>query len=190
MNTLIIILLDESGSMGPSKDKVLKAVNDFITNQKSVKEDNAKLYILTFNSTVKTLYSDIPLEEMMDLSELEYQPNGFTALYDAIAEGVNQAEKNKNDGERVICVIITDGEENASRKTKLVDIKKIITDHEATNEWTFVYIGKDPDNWKASSGTKSNNSSGFDTPDSINLTSNPILNFRKTNLTQSNDIFN
>ena len=190
MNTIIIILLDESGSMEDSKDEVLKSVNDFITNQKSVKDDNAKLYLLTFNSFVKTLYSGVPLEDIPLLTENDYQPNGFTALYDAIAEGVNQAEKNKNKEDRVICVIITDGEENSSRKTSLTDIKKIITKQEATNEWSFVYIGKDPDSWKINSGTKSNNSVGYDTPDSINHTSNPIINFRKTNLTQSNDIFN
>jgi len=190
MNSLILILLDESGSMETSKVQVLNSVNKFISEQKSVKNDNAKIYLLTFNSTVKTVYSGISLEDLPLFTEDNYKPSGFTALYDAIAEGVSQVEKNKTNNQRVICVIITDGEENSSKKTTLFDIKKTIIEHEASNDWTFVYIGKDPDKWKVTSGTKSNNSINYDTPDSINTSSNPILNLRMSEQSQSHNIFN
>jgi uncharacterized protein YegL len=175
--------------MDSSKVEVINAVNKFICDQKSIKDDNAKIYFLTFSNVVKTLYSDIALDDIPLLTENTYQPLGFTALYDAIAEGVQQVEKNKKSDDRVICVIITDGEENSSKKTTLSDIQKLIMEHEANNDWTFVYIGKNPDSWKSKSGTKSNNSIDYDTPDSINTSSHPILSFRQSQHTSSNDLF-
>jgi uncharacterized protein with von Willebrand factor type A (vWA) domain len=56
MNTIILMLLDESGSMTASKEEVIKAVNKFICDQKSIKDDNAKVYFLTFSSYVKTIF--------------------------------------------------------------------------------------------------------------------------------------
>ena len=111
MNTHIIILLDESGSMGASKEQVINSVNKFIVDQKSVKDDNAKVYFLKFSSSVTTLYSGISLDDLPLLTKENYQPSGFTALYDAIAEGVDQVEKKKAKEDRAICLIITDGEE-------------------------------------------------------------------------------
>jgi uncharacterized protein with von Willebrand factor type A (vWA) domain len=189
MNTHIIILLDESGSMGASKEQVINSVNKFIVDQKSVKDDNAKVYFLKFSSSVTTLYSGISLDDLPLLTKENYQPSGFTALYDAIAEGVDQVEKKKAKEDRAICLIITDGEENNSRKTNLNDIRKLITKHEAITDWSFVYIGKNPDEWIAQSGTKSNNSLGYDTPDSINLSSHPILSLRKSQNSCSTNLF-
>ncbi len=189
MMSIFLLLLDESGSMNVSKNEVINSFNNFICDQKKVVNDNAKIYLLTFNNFVNTLHSGIPLEEVPLLTEQSYIPHGFTALYDAIAEGVNQVDKIISKEDRVICVLITDGEENSSVKTTLTDVKKIIIDHETNNNWTFVYIGKNPDNWKDTIGTKSNNLISYDTPDSISKSSTPIVNFRNSQKTKSFDIF-
>jgi uncharacterized protein with von Willebrand factor type A (vWA) domain len=189
MNTIILILLDESGSMSASKEEVINAVNKFIGEQKIHKDDNAKLYFLTFCTYVNVLFEDIPLEDFGLIKENFYKPHGFTALYDAIAEGVELVEKNKKSDDRVVCLIITDGKENSSIKTTLTDVRNLIMKHEANNDWTFVYIGKNPDSWKSISGTNSNNSINYDTPDSINLSSHPILSFRQSQQTSTNDLF-
>ena len=76
-----------------------------------------------------------------------YKPGGGTALYDAIAEGVRIADKDKSEEERVICVIMTDGEENSSRETTKEQVRNIISGYEAKGEWTFLYIGENPEKW-------------------------------------------
>ena len=76
----------------------------------------------------------------------------MTALYDAIAEGVRLADKDKTDEERVICVIMTDGEENSSRETTKQQVKDIISGYEAKDDWTFLYIGENPERWTKETG--------------------------------------
>ena len=89
---------------------------------------------------------------MPELSDQNYLPGGMTALYDAIAEGVRIADKDKSVDERVICVIMTDGEENSSRETTKEQVKDIISGHEAKGDWTFLYIGENPDRWVKDTG--------------------------------------
>ena len=59
----------------------------------------------------------VELENVAQLTELDYTPGGSTALFDTIAEVVRFAGKDKTEEERVICVIMTDGEENSSKET-------------------------------------------------------------------------
>jgi len=79
---------------------------------------------------------------------------------------VDLADKLKLADERVICVIMTDGEENSSRTTGLADVKKLITKRESAGDWTFTYIGENPEKWARETGTKSGNTASFDQTDS------------------------
>ncbi|XP_054164100.1 uncharacterized protein LOC128961835 [Oppia nitens] len=145
--TLIIVLLDKSGSMATKKSDVIGGFNTFLNNQQKVVTDAAKMYLLTFNTIVTIVENGVPLESVPELTETNYTPGGGTALYDAIAEGVRVADNDKTDDERVICLIMTDGEENSSRETTKQQVRDIITGHEARGDWSFVYIGEEPDRW-------------------------------------------
>ncbi len=76
-----------------------------------------------------------------------YIPAGKTALFDAISEGIRIADEDKQENERVICVIMTDGEENSSRETTKEQIRKFISGYESRGDWSFLYVGKNPDRW-------------------------------------------
>ena len=102
----------------------------------------------------------VELENVTQLTELDYTPGGGTALYDAIAEGVRLADKDKTEEERVICVIMTDGEENSSKETTKQQVKDIITGHEAKGNWTFLYIGENPEQWVKDTGMKGGRTKG------------------------------
>lgn len=117
MKTLIVIILDESGSMGTKINDVIGGFNGFIDEQKQIKDDEATFYMIKFNTATCVVHSGVPMNEVPHLSTSTYTPGGGTALYDAVAEGVRIAEKGKKIDERVICVIMTDGEENSSRET-------------------------------------------------------------------------
>ena len=96
--------------------------------------------------------SGVALDDVPELTDQTYLPGGMTALYDAIAEGVRLADNDKTEDERVICVIMTDGEENSSRETTEDQVKDIISGQEGRGDWTFLYIGENPDRWVKDTG--------------------------------------
>jgi uncharacterized protein YegL len=191
--TLIIVILDESGSMGTKKSDVMGGFNSFIANQKQLKNDSAKLYFIKFNTVVSVVHKGIALEETPDLTETNYLPGGMTALYDAIAEGVRLAEKDKASDERVICVIMTDGEENSSRETTKEQVKDIISGYEAKGDWTFLYIGENPERWTKDAGMSAAHGIHYDNEQptqSYERANFAVSNFRKSLSKQGVNLFN
>jgi hypothetical protein len=77
----------------------------------------------------------------------------MTALLDAIGTSVDRiqelhgAEINANKAS-VVCIILTDGEENASRYYDFPTIARRIDDLQATEKWSFTFIGADIDAWR------------------------------------------
>ena len=144
--TLIMVILDESASMYKNIDTVLNGFNTFIEEQKKVECDNARLFMIKFNTRVTEMFDGMKLNAIPKFTIDDYYPNGMTALYDAIAKGVSIAEMKQNPGERVICVIMTDGAENSSVEvTNYKDVVNLINNHELMDDWSFIYIGDHPD---------------------------------------------
>ena len=57
--TLIIVILDESGSMDEKKRDVLSGFNQFIADQKKIENDQARLYLVKFNTEVSVVFKGI-----------------------------------------------------------------------------------------------------------------------------------
>lgn len=159
--TLIIVILDESGSMHANKIDMIDGYNSFINNQKMIKCDNARFYLIKFNTDVNVALEAVNLSDVPAMTNNDFIPCGGTALYDAISKGVELAENAKLIDENVICLIITDGEENSSSKTSKADVKKLISKHEEEGDWAFYYIGEKPDQWAFETGTKKKHSVQF-----------------------------
>jgi len=151
-----------------------------------------QIYIKS-NDTVYNFYSKgIPLENVPELNSSNYLPGGMTALYDAISEGVRIAEKDKTEEERVICVIMTDGEENSSRETTKEQVRNIISGCEATGDWTFLYIGENPEQWTRETGISVQN--GIDyvrsaPSENFVRVKGAVLDFRTSKQRQRSDLF-
>lgn len=56
-----------------------------------------------------------PINEVANLTYANYSPNGATALYDAVSLAIETADGQDALFDQIIIVIMTDGEENASR---------------------------------------------------------------------------
>lgn len=138
----IIFILDESGSMSSMGEEPVQAVNNFIEEQKNVVKDNSTFSLYTFNNYVTKVYDDIPLREMKKFTE--YDPDSMTALYDAIGEAIT-TKKSKDKVDGVICVILTDGLNNASTKYTAKTIKSLINEMETKHNWSFIYLGANQD---------------------------------------------
>ena len=137
----IVLILDSSGSMNSQKRDVVAGINETIRQQRKLnQEDNSKVLfnIVSFNDNVLSPTNDT-LESIRYLSDRDYNPTGSTALYDAIGLTINRYRDERN----VIFLIMTDGEENASRKYNYEMITGLIKEMKDYKNWNFIYLSED-----------------------------------------------
>lgn len=132
----IILILDESTSMSEHKDSYIKGVNSLLSTQK-FQNPMANFTLIKFASNITTVCVDSKIYTLPEFTEKHYNPNGVTALYDAIGEGINL--KCGNNINNVIMIIITDGEDNHSSKYTFQSISDKIK-YFKSRGWEFVFI--------------------------------------------------
>lgn len=133
----IIVLLDESGSMGDLNKEPVNAVNLFINSQKNaVKEEGSvcNFSFYTFNTETKCINLNTPIQEVKDF--VDYEPEGGTALFDCICRAIEE----KKDKENVVFVILTDGQDRDSKNFTQAETKQKINQQETEKNWKFVYL--------------------------------------------------
>ena len=161
--TDLIYIGDRSGSMGSMGCEPLSACNAFIQTQKegSDPDTDSHLYLWLFDQTVKKHPSSGLLQTFEPLTE--YPLGGTTALYDAIGHAVTDYDSTGRNNP-VVCVILTDGVENASQDFNAVQIRNLITDRQAPQgEWKFVFLAANQDAFLSgeSLGMKRDNCANF-----------------------------
>jgi len=140
----IVVILDASSSMDTMGSEPVDSINNFFEEQKKNGDFNGTLVI--FNEKVNILYQNVKSCDIKPLTKEEYNPKGMTALRDAIGKTiVIQKEKKTKKG---ICLIITDGLENASVEFDDESIKKLIKEMETDYNWNFNYIGANQNSFK------------------------------------------
>ncbi len=108
------LLIDNSTSMSSKRERVIAAVVGFAELSNPADE----IFVLAFNENVHEAWAPRLLEES-DLGDLRatLQRNiaarGKTALYDAIARGLERLSRGRH--ARQVLVIVSDGSDNASR---------------------------------------------------------------------------
>jgi Mg-chelatase subunit ChlD len=146
--TIIAYALDESGSMGACQDAVLSGFAEYLaTLRRTPEADKAAFFLVKFNTTVLPVHRGVSLAEVPDLTPATYQPNGNTALYDAVMEVITAVDRRLAPEDRVLVIVHTDGQENSSRRYRKADVVQAIRAREARGNWTFVYLGADQDAW-------------------------------------------
>jgi hypothetical protein len=139
----IVAILDMSGSMQAIEQKTRTAFDDFFADQKQQKE-GAIASLVVFNNTCRTVFDGIRLNEVVQLSNQDYAPNGGTALYDAIGATLTRYRTIKVP---TICVILTDGQENASSVFTQTMVRDLIGSMRNEEKWEFVYLGANQDSF-------------------------------------------
>jgi hypothetical protein len=149
--TLIVVILDESGSMNWHRTAIIKSFNKFIDKQKSIEDDTARIVLVKFNRYTKFVYNLIPIAEAKHITSDDYRPDGDTALYDAINESLGAAEVNRESNEFVHFVIFTDGQDNCSKIPKSKINEKIRSLNE-NKWWKISYFGTHHYEWSQNTG--------------------------------------
>lgn len=165
MKTMIALILDRSGSMGGRENDVVGGVNSFIAEQQKL-PDPATIAMVRFDTGPAERFRPMAtLAECKPLERNEYQPRGGTALLDAVGQTITALDEDwkREQPERCICVIVTDGEENSSSEYKKEQIKQMIQARQDSGKWAFIYLGANVDAfYEASSmGVSAANTAGY-----------------------------
>ena len=147
--TLVCMIVDESGSMGPYVQATIDGYNEFLSGQEKDGDLTYVSLIKFEGGQVKKPYTKVHVKDAPRLSTELYQPAGVTNLLDAIGQTISDVDKLLNeiseaDRPAVVIVIQTDGQENASREYTYETIKALVKDREE-NEWTFMFLGANID---------------------------------------------
>ena len=149
--THIAVLLDRSGSMEAVKDETISGFNYFLKEQKAA-GDNASFTLVQFDSeSTDVVHEARPVRDVPNLNGDTYQPRGSTPLLDALGETINSTGRtlaaipDTNRPDKVVFVVITDGEENASHKFTKSQVKEMIDHQSEKYNWQFIYLGANQD---------------------------------------------
>jgi len=150
----IIFVIDESGSMQGSNSDVIGGFNSFVERQKNENPGKITVSLYKFHDLVTRVISNKPAAKVRNLTNEDYTPSGFTALYDAIGKAIYETDKQlyaqpeKERPDKIMVVIITDGQENASKEFSATAIKSSICTHEELLHWSFIFLGSGLDNFQ------------------------------------------
>jgi hypothetical protein len=140
---LVNVILDKSGSMNSKVQDVVGGFNLYISELAKEPAVEYGFTLTLFDTAVAMKYNSVPLAQVGKLDESSYRPSGNTALLDAIGNTVQTVNSARFD--KIITVIMTDGEENSSREWTLQGIRELVRSKESVGNWTFVFLGANLD---------------------------------------------
>lgn len=124
--------------------------NSMLQKQKEV-EGECLITTVLFDNRYELLHDRIDIRAVRPITDKEYYVGGSTALLDAIGRTIHKiasAQKHTAEdyrAEKVMFVIITDGEENASREYSPDKVKAQIELEKSRYGWEFVFLGANID---------------------------------------------
>jgi uncharacterized protein YegL len=150
--TELVFILDRSGSMSGLESDTIGGFNSMLEKQRVV-EGDCLITTALFDSQYELLHDRIDIKGVSPLTDKEYYTRGSTALLDAIGstiEKISTAHSNTLPEYRpanTLCVIITDGMENSSRKYNHSQIKEMVETRRKEYNWEFVFLGANIDSF-------------------------------------------
>jgi hypothetical protein len=132
-------------------NETITGYNTFILRQKDGLENNTRVTLVLFDDRYEVVYDGRHLNDVKPLDGKTYYCRGLTALNDAIGKALNEASaRHRKNGypDNVVCLIMTDGEENSSQEFKGREGKKKIkrmVEYRQKKGWTFFFLGAEMD---------------------------------------------
>jgi len=133
----VVLVLDETGSMGIIRDHTISGFNEYKNSLKDV-----LFTLVQFNKAkIEMVHNRVPVKDVPDLDRETYTPTDLTPLYDAIGSTMTDLK-----GKKGVFVIMTDGQENASVEYSQQQIFDMVTEKRKKG-WEVVFLGADQDAW-------------------------------------------
>ena len=147
--TELVFILDRSGSMGGLESDTIGGFNGMLMKQKK-EEGEANVTTVLFDDQIDVIHDRFPIGVVNPLTDKDYYVRGCTALLDAVGSTVKKVENiqkrlpDEMKAEKIIFVITTDGQENASQEYSYNMVKKLIEKHQEEG-WQFIFMGANID---------------------------------------------
>ena len=145
--THISAIIDRSGSMSSIKTDTEGGFNTFVADQKAL-PGTATLSLTIFDDVIQLVHDMVDIQ---DVPHFHLHPRNMTAMLDAIGVTItNLGEKlakmdESERPEKVLVVIVTDGQENSSKEYSFARIKEMIKEQHDTYQWEFIFLGANQD---------------------------------------------
>jgi uncharacterized protein YegL len=145
--TDITMVIDRSGSMQSIRTDAEGGINSFIEQQK-LEPGEALLTLVQFDAEYEFVHSGLRIKQIPAFTLV---PRGSTALLDAVGRAINETGARlaaMSDADRpglVVFVIVTDGEENASREFTREKIREMIQHQQSVYKWQFTFLAANQD---------------------------------------------
>lgn len=118
----ITVVIDRSGSMIEIKEDTEGGLKAFLGIQREDTESEVTVTLYEFSHRVRAVFTDLPIADVRDY---KLRPDDLTALHDAVGTAVLGLPDKDTYDERVV-LVLTDGEENASREHTGASVKKLV----------------------------------------------------------------
>lgn len=150
--THVLFVIDMSGSMADLAGDVRGGFNAYVTGMDG-EPGKYRVTVTVFDSAYErssrpqircvNLCTAAPLDQVPQLTEANYMPNGGTPLLDAIGKTIVEFEAatTLGEGDRVLLIVQTDGQENTSKEFTAAKINTMITEREAGGRWSALFLG-------------------------------------------------
>ena len=146
----IICILDRSGSMESIRSDAIGGFNTFLADQKQ-QPGEAYFTLVLFNHDYLLVHDHVPIAQAKPLDGRTYQPQGTTALLDAVGRTIDDVG-NRLSGtpeperpSKVIVAILTDGLENASKDYSRDRVAQMIKHQQEKYSWEFIFLAANQD---------------------------------------------
>ena len=183
------IILDRSGSMQSIARDMEGGLTTFLQKEKE-SGDDTKVSLFRFDGQYETVFVD---KNIKDDIKIELTPGGSTALMDAVGKTIQHVEQKlsgmleEEKPNRILFLIITDGEENSSVLYNKAQIKTMLSDKREKLAWDFVFMGVDEKSvmeQREHIGIKNTSSLGFEKSSrgverAFGLVSDSYTNYKK-----------
>merc|ERR1712110_303211 len=140
----VVCIVDRSGSMQSMGSAVKNGFNEFLQQQKAF-PGACLATVVRFDNKVEIVNHGTKLADISPATDETFAPRGSTALYDALGDSIAMVKEKISTlsckPSRVMVLVLTDGQENASSKHSHSDVVKNIKQCEDELKWSFVYIG-------------------------------------------------
>ena len=151
-----VLVADSSSSMADQIDEVRDELNIQIEKMRkeSDTDNNPCTFTLrTFDSEVKNVHVNIPIEDVPKITTGDYKAGGMTALFDAIGstiESIGELLGNRIDGEKetLAMIIFSDGGENVSTKYDRAKIAALLDKYQNRPGFNIAFVGCDPESFQ------------------------------------------
>ena len=148
--TEIVFILDRSGSMHGLEADTIGGFNSMIEKQKKT-EGEATISTVLFDNESEVIHDRVDIKNIKPMTERDYTVRGCTALLDAIGGAIHHIgnihkyARKEDVPEHTLCVITTEGMENASHRYDSEKVKSMIKRQKEKYGWEFLFLGANID---------------------------------------------